>query len=121
MPILDVEVVCEITRNNIARRLADAAANVFESRPGSTWVKLRSLPRDNYAENGDLPMEAQPVFVSVLLGRRYEAKEYAKAATKIAEAFSKILNRPTENIHILFEPTAMGRMAFGGKLLMDAN
>jgi phenylpyruvate tautomerase PptA (4-oxalocrotonate tautomerase family) len=120
MPILNFEIVGDVNKNELARSLADAAGKVLETKPGNTWVKLHFLPREHYAENGDLAEEVQPVFVSVLLGRCYDSKEHARAALEMTEAFATILNRPKENIHILFEPNAMGRIAFGGKLLTDS-
>ncbi|MGZ3697276.1 MAG: tautomerase family protein [Bdellovibrionota bacterium] len=116
MPILDVEIVGASDAEGLARRLADAAGIVLGSAAGGTWVKLRFLPRENYAENGDLPARVQPVFVSVLLGRCFEGEVQSRLALKLAEEFSKILDRPRENIHLLFEPSAAGRIAFGGKL-----
>jgi phenylpyruvate tautomerase PptA (4-oxalocrotonate tautomerase family) len=40
-------------------------------------------------------------------------------AAELSEALSTILDRPKENIHILFEPPGAGRIAFGGELLLD--
>jgi len=117
MPILNVEIVSgNNERHDLAQLLADAAAEVFDTGPGHTWVKLRFLPQEQYAENGGQPSEIKPVFVSVILGRYGELKERANTAAKLAMSFGCIMERPAENVHVLFEPEAVGRIAFGGKL-----
>jgi len=111
MPILDVELVGEPPADgDLARRLADAAGVVLKTPPGKTWVRLRFL--SDYAENGGGPPAGiRPVFVSVLTADA--SKDSAEAlATAIAEA----CGRSAENVHILYEPPARGRIAFGGKL-----
>ncbi len=117
MPIIDVEVVGPIERKDLARLLANSAGEILESAVANTWVKLRSLSTKHYAENADLPPKMRPVFVSILLGRSYEESELAGIAIEMAASFSNILDRPKESIHILFEPNALGRIAFGGKLI----
>ena len=49
MPILTIEVVLaddEELAPGEARALADAAGEVLGSAPGTTWVRLRTLPRE---------------------------------------------------------------------------
>ena len=118
MPILDVELVGEAPRDRaaLARRIADAAGGVFQTAPARTWVKLRCL--DAYAENGgDLPEDVQPVFVSVLLARPPAGSERARQADALAQAVAAACARPAANVHVLYEPAAAGRIAFGGRLL----
>lgn len=119
MPLLNVEIVGENAKLGLARLLADAAAKVLGAKPGATWVKVHYLPREQYAENADIPATVKPVFVSVLLAQHYQPTEYAKIAFDLSMAYAAILVRPQEHIHILFEPSAQGRIAFGGKLLTD--
>jgi len=119
MPILEVEIVGRdegVTRPGFTQDLADAAAKVLITKPGSTWVKVRFIERELYAENGGTPEDIKPVFVSVLLGRCQEQKEQARLAKDLATTISKVTDRPAENIHILFEPEGVGRIAFGGNL-----
>lgn len=116
MPILEVEIIGTVNKENIAQPLADAAAEVLKTGPGRTWVKVRFLPSGQYAENGGAAGDIHPVFVSVLLGRCNEIKEKAEIASGLAAALSRVLDRPAENVHVLFEPEAIGRIAFGGKL-----
>jgi phenylpyruvate tautomerase PptA (4-oxalocrotonate tautomerase family) len=116
MPILEIEIVGSVEGHpNIARELADSAAEVLRTGPGHTWVKVRYLPAEQYAENGSLG-GVQPVFVSVLQGRGGDSTEKGTTAASLVKAFAGILERPAENIHVLFEPDGIGRIAFGGQL-----
>ena len=54
MPILDVEIVLEpgeSLRPELAGELADRVGEVFGAAPGTTWVKVRAIPAEHYAEN----------------------------------------------------------------------
>ncbi|MBI5841620.1 MAG: hypothetical protein HZB19_16130 [Chloroflexi bacterium] len=120
MPILDVEIVLkpgETLAPDLAARIADAAGEVFASRPLGTWVKLRGIDSAHYAENGSgLSVDIFPVFVSVLKSR-VDADGLREEADRLAESIAGVCNRPKENVHILYEAEARGRVAFGGKLL----
>ena len=103
---------------NLARRIADAAAEVLKAPPGRVWVRLRYLPRGNYAEcGGPLPTGIKPVFVNLLKARLGPQKALLREARDLAKAISKACARPVENIHIFYDPPAIGRAAFGGELL----
>lgn len=121
MPILEVEVVTgpdETAPPDLARRLADAAAEAMAQPPGRTWVRLRTLPAGLYAEDGGgPPAGVRPVFVSVLKARRPAADALAEEAARLAAALAAACGRPVENVHILYEPDAAGRIAFGGELV----
>lgn len=116
MPILNVEIVGELYNPGLARTLADAAGPILDSKPAGTWVKLHMMPEMDYAENG-VPTNNRPVFVSLLAAKEMSAGRRAEVARQISASFAEIMHRPAENIHILFEPEATGRMAFGGKLV----
>lgn len=117
MPILQVEVVGEVAeRATLAQRLANAAADALETRPGGAWVRLRDTPAADYAENGPTP-SALPVFVSLLLGDPPKGEARAAQAKALAAAIATATARPPERVHILYEPPAQGRIAFGGDLL----
>ena len=120
MPILGVEFVGLVSRSirtGLARRIADAAAEVFDSRSQGTWVKLRFLDEDSYSENHDgPPLGSQPTFVSVLQESRPPESELSNQASRLSIAIANASQRPIENIHIAFEPSASGRVSFGGKL-----
>jgi hypothetical protein len=70
MPILDVEIVVTAggkSPQGMAAAIADAAAAVFRTPMGGTWVRLHELPQKRYSENGGGPdPDVPPVFVRVL-------------------------------------------------------
>lgn len=121
MPVLDVEIVArpgETITDDLARRIADLAGEVFQTPPGRTWVKLRTLPAAHYAENGGGPPEGvYPVFVSVLKSQQPSQEEGTTEAAKLTTAIAQACGRPRENVHVLYLPAAAGRMAFGGRLV----
>jgi hypothetical protein len=118
MPILDVEIVLkpeESLREGLAGEIADRAGVIFGSGPGGTWVKLRGLPREFYAENEGGPLEGVwPVFVSVLMAELPGGGEIKEGAGKLAAEFGRLCGRPKENVHILYFPAGAGRIFFGG-------
>jgi phenylpyruvate tautomerase PptA (4-oxalocrotonate tautomerase family) len=115
VPILDVEVV-GAREEGLARRIADAAGAVFGTPPGRTWVKVRFLPRRDYAENGAaLPHDVRPVLVRVLKADAPE--DLAAEVRALTAAVAAAAGRPPENVHLLYEPWGRGRVAFGGNLV----
>lgn len=119
MPILEVEVVGEITaplRHGLAQRLAEAAAQVFETAPQQTWLKLRYLDAQDYAENAGAAPSPLPVFVRVLLRTALEVEERRRLARMLARVISELSARPVARVHILFDDPGQGRIAFGGEL-----
>ena len=116
MPILNIEIVGPEHGGKHTQSLADAAARILDSKPGGTWVKVQFIPESHYAESGELAEGIKPVFVSVLLARCGDQLKLSQMATELSGAFAKILGRPQDNIHILFEPSAVGRIAFGGRM-----
>jgi len=120
MPILNVEVIVamgESVPREAAAAIADAAGAVMHSPKGRMWVRLRVLPLDHYAENGGGPDPGiRPVFVHVIRASIPPASELEREASSLAAAIATALDRPVENVHVLYEPPAAGRAAFGGKL-----
>jgi phenylpyruvate tautomerase PptA (4-oxalocrotonate tautomerase family) len=123
MPILDIEIVLregESLHPGLASRLAEAAAQVFRTPPGRTWVKFNPLLPQNYAEDAGGPPEGvHPVFVSVLKAQRPEAVELESEIAALTGAVARICDRPPANVHVFYEPDAKGRVAFGGKIVPD--
>ncbi len=118
MPILAIEAVGELERKSgAAQRASDAAGEVFGVKPGRCWVKLSVLPSGQYAENGGVQEGVSPVFVSVILGEAPKGDARCSQCRNLAKALAAALDRPVENIHIIYEPDAKGRIAFGGRLL----
>lgn len=118
MPIVDVEIVgADSVASDLSSRLADVVGQVFGSSPGTTWVRVRLLPRHLYAENNtDSPEGWYSVFVTVLKARRPTGADLESEVRALTEGVSAVCERPAECIHILYEPDADGRIAFGGRL-----
>lgn len=118
MPIVDVEIVTsESLDGGLAARIADMAAQVFGGPPASTWVRVRPLPQEHYAENGTaFPVGWRSVFVTVLKAQRPTGPALEAEARALTEGVARICGRPFENVHILYEPDAQGRIVFGGSL-----
>ena len=121
MPILDVEIVIrpgETLNHDLVTELANRAGDIFVAPSGSTWVKLRTLSHENYAENGgNSPIDFFPVFVSVLTARLPAADKMQIEVAKLTAAIAQACGRPEENVHIIYLPEGAGRVSFGGKLL----
>jgi len=120
MPILEVEIVTrpgEQLANNLAAEIAERAGAVFGSAPHQTWVKVRALASEQYAENGGPPKGVYPVFVSVLKAH-LPARELLQAeAAALTAAVASGCGRPIEHVHVVYQPSAAGRVAFGGVLV----
>jgi phenylpyruvate tautomerase PptA (4-oxalocrotonate tautomerase family) len=120
MPILEVMIVlrdAEQIPPGLASRIADAASSALGSAPGLTWVRLTALSRDQYAEDSGGPPEGvSPVFVSVLKSQVEGPEDLRVEAQNLAMALAGATSRPPENVHIIYEAQANGRIAFGGRL-----
>jgi phenylpyruvate tautomerase PptA (4-oxalocrotonate tautomerase family) len=119
MPILDVEIVVrpgEQFDSDLAAELADRSGQIFGSPPGNTWVKVRFIAPENYAEN-DSQEELFPVFVSILKARLPLAGDLQAEIAQLTGTIAQICDRPQENVHIFYLPPGAGRVAFGGQLL----
>ena len=121
MPIVDIEIVRAPhapSGSASARALADALGRAFDSAPGHTWVRLRTLDAAAYAENEtDIAAADLPVFVSVLhaqppLGAALDAQVLA-----VTHAVAQCLACKPERVHVLYAPAGAGRQAFGGTLV----
>ena len=121
MPILDIEIVGSLATGGkppLAQVLADAAGRVFAAPPGTTWVRVRTLPLDAYAENGAAVAPADaPVFVTVRKRRAPEGAELAAEIGALTGVIASVLERPASRVHVGYEASAAGRMAFGGKVV----
>ena len=118
MPIIDIELVQERpgpVEPTLAHRLADALGEVFEAQPGKIWVRLRELPYGAYAEN-HVAKAPKPVFVTVLASAPPEGAQLEQRIVAITDVVAEHCKRPRENVHVMFESAARGRIAFGGKL-----
>ena len=117
MPILNVEFVGEEIPTEAAQKIADAAAAEFGSNPGTLWVRTRALPPTQYAENGgELPPDLRPVFIEILLADPPNETDLARLSKNLTAAIGRALGMDPIHIHVIFEPPARGRIAFGGVL-----
>lgn len=120
MPILNVQLVGEVpesVRVGLAQRIADSAGEALASRPRGTWVTLQFLAAEAYSENAGGPAPgAQPVIVSVLQAEPPEGAALVEQIARLTRAIADACDRPAESVHLVYEPPARGRIAFGGHL-----
>lgn len=121
MPILEVEIVTapnEAIHPELPRLIANRAAEIFGSKPGQSWVKLRLLPRGQYAENDTAPEDTPlPVFVTILKAALPDPADLEQEIRDLTLAIGIACGRPAENVHLFYLPPASGRQAFGGRLV----
>jgi phenylpyruvate tautomerase PptA (4-oxalocrotonate tautomerase family) len=117
MPILDVRLIADSAPPDLAQRIADAAAGVLGSPPRGTWVAIDLVPPARYAENGGAEPGVAPVFVRVLLRDGAAREGLADQVAALTRAIASCCGRPVDNVHVLYEPAAAGRLAFGGNLV----
>lgn len=119
MPIFDIELVLkpeEVLPRDLAQQLADTLGEFYQAPPGEVWVRLHPVSDERYAENQVL-QQVYPVFVTVLKSRGAGIPELSEEALALAQRIASVCDRPYENVHILYQPPAIGRIAFGGRLL----
>ena len=121
MPIVTVEVVAPTDAASVpslAQLLADAVGLALNSPPGQTWVRVRAVSLDQYAENQTTPDLANlPVFVTLLERHPPQGAELAREVTAVTRAVAKVVARPSHCVHIEYAPAALGRLSFGGTLI----
>ena len=98
--------------------LADALGELFGSQPSGTWVRARQQQRAYYAENLiEVRADMRPVIVEVLKSELDRGKDLDLEAAAVCALVAQVLGRRTENVHVIYELPARGRVAFGGKLV----
>jgi phenylpyruvate tautomerase PptA (4-oxalocrotonate tautomerase family) len=121
MPVIDIELVVDTgdaVVPDLARSLADAVGRTLQSPPGQTWVRLRLLAREHYAENeSDLERSELPVFVTVLKRALPQPAELAGEISALAATVSRVTGRAMSCVHVEYAPAASGRLGFGGRLV----
>ena len=126
MPIVTIELMTDegsppgaaLPSAEKIREIADALGAVFDSRPSGTWVKFREQIREHYAENEvALAVDTRPVVVEILKAELPDPNVLATEARVICLLIAKALRRPAENVHVIYQPAARGRVAFGGELV----
>lgn len=119
MPIADVTLIGapDVPADALAQRLADALSTALGAPRGTTWVRLHRVDEGDYAEDGGAPAGVRPVFVDLLRrGWPPTVEERGASLRAVAEAVARVCGRPVEQVHVLAEAPAAGRMAFGGEL-----
>jgi phenylpyruvate tautomerase PptA (4-oxalocrotonate tautomerase family) len=121
VPIVTVEVVADPDRpleRNLTQSLADTVGRVLSSPPGQTWIRLRLLPRDGYAENDALVDAAElPAFVTLLQRQPPTGAALQAEVAALTHAIAQLIGRPATCVHVEYAPAAVGRVSFGGKLV----
>jgi len=121
MPVVDVEVVGNPDRAvppGLAQSLADAVGRILESPPGQTWVRIRVIEREHYAENeSSIEANELPVFVTVLKPALPAGAELRDEISALTSAVAQALGRALSCVHVEYAPAAGGRLSFGGKLV----
>jgi phenylpyruvate tautomerase PptA (4-oxalocrotonate tautomerase family) len=121
MPQLDIDIIFrsnETLKADAVQRLADAAGKVFDTPPGKTWVKINPVPRNYWAENKvTLDSYVGPVIVNILKRRVPPPDLIEVEVTELTRTIAGILDRPHEHVHLKYESDAIGRVAYGGKLV----
>ena len=121
MPIVDLEVVCQLPESQrlpSVALLASALGRVFGSDPGRTWVRLRALDASCYAENDStLSATELPVFVTVLLATPSTGAALQAEVAAVTEAVAAWSAREPARVHVAYAPAGAGRQAFGGRLV----
>src|SRR5262245_44474328 len=120
MPIVDIEIVLkpdETISNEMVSEFADQLGMIFGSPKNGTWVKVYGITEVFYAENGGKEEGVYPVFVSVLKARLPDSEEIQGEIDAIVEAVAKICKRDSTFVHVIYQPEAKGRVAFGGKIV----
>jgi phenylpyruvate tautomerase PptA (4-oxalocrotonate tautomerase family) len=120
MPIVDIEIVLranESIREEVVSELANELGEIFHSSPGETWIKIHPLSADQYAENGGTPYGIYPIFVTVMKSKLSSFEEMQMEVARITGSIAQICGRPSDNIHVIYQPAGRGRVAFGGKIV----
>jgi phenylpyruvate tautomerase PptA (4-oxalocrotonate tautomerase family) len=121
MPILTVEMVDHpgaVLAPELPQRLADEAGRVLGGAPGTTWVVVSQIPAARYAESGaEAGRTYRPLFVRVLKREMLEGPARAEEAAALTRAVAEVCDRDPSQVHVIYEPPALGRIAFGGVMV----
>ena len=120
MPIVDVQLVSEgaPARPSLAQELADRVGLVLKAKPGQVWVRVATLPSENYAENqSKIGVHELPVFVTLLHANLPDEKDRAEEARNVSAVVAEVVGCLQTQVHVEYAPPGRGRMAFGGTLV----
>jgi len=98
--------------------VADELGALFGSQPNGTWVRARQQQRAYYVENNGLvDAGLRPVMVEIQKSDLEPEDQLAAEAASVCSIVARSLGRPERNVHVVYQPAARGRIAFGGKLV----
>ncbi|MCB1685417.1 MAG: hypothetical protein R3E82_22285 [Pseudomonadales bacterium] len=126
MPIVTIEILEADPASGLTdlpdavklQEIADDLGALFGSQPSGTWVKVRRQPRRYYAENDVvLDQDLNPVMVEVLKADIGDTEALAIEAAAVCSVVARKLGRDTDHVHVVYLPSARGRVAFGGRLV----
>ena len=120
MPIIDLQVVGRLPsqqEHGLAQRLAGVIGQILGSQAQGTWIKISHLPAEHYAENGGAAAAVLPVFAKVLKRKLPIGDALQKEVAALTAAIAEECGRPASMVHLIYEPSAQGRVAFGGMLV----
>ena len=119
MPFVTVEIVGDLDRapDGLAQALADACSPAFPPEHREVWVRIHRLSRDDWAITAPSKSGALPVFVCVVREDNPIGNNLKHEVAELSKAVSKVTGRAIESICVTYEPSARGRLAFGGKLI----
>lgn len=119
MPIVDIEIVnpTEVIRDVLTHSIANDLGKTLGSSEGGTWVRVHTIEKNHYAENSPTPIDGWPIFVSILHRKLPSQATLALEIKEITDLLSKAFRRPKELIHVIYQPSASGRIAFGGTVV----
>jgi phenylpyruvate tautomerase PptA (4-oxalocrotonate tautomerase family) len=115
MPIIDIEIVAPSVDPKLAQPLANELGHVFRAADGRVWIRLRALPPEHYAEN-HVAGPTLPVFVTILQRHPPRHESLDRRVASITEVVARLTRRDPRYVHVLFEPAAAGRLAYGGQI-----
>ncbi len=100
------------------RSLADDLGELFGSQPSGTWVRARQQPRALYAENAiEVSPDTRPVIVEILKTDLERGPDLDIEAAAVSAIVARVMGRRLEHVHVIYQPSARGRVAFGGKIV----
>jgi|SRR5882672_8037534 len=121
MPIVDVLLVSDGSTQSVdglAKAIADGLGAELGEPPGRLWVRLLTLPSHQYAENqATVGLDELPVFVTFLIGRPPDKQALQAHAQAVCSAVARLTGRSSTRVHVEYAPAAVGRIAFGGRLV----
>lgn len=126
MPIVTIETLSDdpdsgtdaLPTPDQLQSLADSLGALFGSHPSGTWVRARQQQRAYYAENMiEVSRNMRPVIVEILKSDLGSEKERAIEAAAVSALVGQTLGRDTQHVHVIYQPEARGRVAFGGQLV----